>query len=153
MAPPRFPACIPADCDPTIRLAVEYWLSIHPTDGLPGRQHFDPVNVPALLPYVRLVDVVGSRPKFRIRLMGTRTVAFFERDLTGYWYHDAFTGFPGSEAERTMTAVVQSAQPVWRKGPSSLFLTKDYQDIERVILPLATDGRNVDLLLIVHVYS
>ena len=36
---------------PRVARLYRYWLSIHPPGGgLPGRQHFDPVDVPELLP-------------------------------------------------------------------------------------------------------
>lgn len=144
---------VPEDCQAKIRRAVEYWLSVHPAGGLPGRQHFDPVDVPELLPYVRLLDVSDTPPKFKVRLMGTGTVEFYGKDLTGFWYHDAFPDFPGSDAESLMIDAVRTGRPNWRKGAPSFFHKKDYQNVERVTLPFATDGRNVDMLLIVHVFN
>lgn len=44
----------PADCEPKIRAAYDYWRRIHPAQGLPGRQHFDPANIPRLLPFFPL---------------------------------------------------------------------------------------------------
>ncbi len=144
---------IPERCHANIRAIAEYWRSIHPVTGLPGRQHFDPVDVPRLLPYVRLVDVLDNPPKFKIRLMGTRTVEFYENDFTGFWYHDAFPNFPGSEAESSMIDTVRFGRPNWCKGAPAFFHAKDYKNAERVVLPLATDGRDVDMLLIVHVFN
>lgn len=141
------------DCHADIRHAAEYWLSIHPSEGLPGRQHFDPVDVPDILPYVRLLDVSEDPPKFKIRLMGTRVVDFYNNDFTGFWYHEAFPNFAGSQAETAMAVAARTGQPEWHSGPPSFFHTKNYKTVERVTLPLATDGHNVDMLLIVHSYE
>lgn len=148
-----FPERVPKDCHEHIRQAVEYWLSIHPADRLPGRQHFDPVDIPKLLRYIRLLDVVGDPPTYKIRLMGTMVAKFYGYDFTGYWYHDAFPTFPGSNAERMMADVVRTGRPIYRNGPPCFFHQKSYQEVERVILPLAKDGRNVDMLMIVHSYE
>src|SRR5690348_8213244 len=48
---------LPENCDHRLRELYEYWRSRHPAEGvLPGRQHFDPVDVPKLLPWIWLVD-------------------------------------------------------------------------------------------------
>jgi len=153
MAPPTFSDCVPQDCHDYIRRAVEYWLSIHPETGLPGRQHFDPVDIPSLLPYLRLLDVTREPPRFRIRLMGTRVVHFYEKDFTGWWYDEAFPNFAGSDAEKSMIAAVRTGRPEYRNGPPSFFFPRDYKIVERVALPLARDRQNVDMLFIVHSYD
>ena len=59
---------LPAHCE-----LFAYWRSLFPEDGLPGRQHFDPVDVPHLLRMLFLVDIVrgGKKIRFRYRLLGT----------------------------------------------------------------------------------
>src|SRR3546814_9213349 len=52
--PPPSP---PSGYHPDIAALVAYWHSIHPPQGLPGRRHFDPVDVPWLLPHIWLLDV------------------------------------------------------------------------------------------------
>lgn len=153
MSSQSLPDGVPDDCHQLIRHAVEYWRSVHPADGLPGRQHIDPVDIPALLPYIRLVDVIGKPPQFRIRLMGSAAVDFFEQDFTGCWFHEICAQFPGSESEAILLTVVRSKKPSWRSGPGRLFGKKNYENIERVILPLAANGRDIDMLLIVHVFQ
>lgn len=153
MPPPSFPDSVPDDCNENIRDAIEYWISIHPSEGLPGRQHFDPVDVPRLLPFVCLLDVSGDPPQFRVRLMGTQMVAFHEKDFTGYWYHDAFPQFRGSNTEAAMVAAARTGQPRWYGGAPAFSHTTDYKYLECIALPLARDGRNVDMLLLVHAYN
>lgn len=69
---------------PKIRGLTEYWVSIRPPGLLPGRQHFEPLDVPALLPNLWLVDVIrGAAPRFRYRLVGTNIARAFDGDPTG----------------------------------------------------------------------
>lgn len=152
MTTTALPEGVPEDCDELIRIAVEYWLSIHPENGLPGRQHLDPLHIPKLLPYVRLVDVVGDPPRFRVRLMGSCVVDFYNEDLTGTWYDEAFPLFRGSEAEKTILKAINCRKPQFREGPPSYFKPKDHQRVQRITLPLARDGQNVDMLFVVHSY-
>ncbi len=65
-----------ASSDPLIVEAIDYWRRIRPADLLPGRTHFDPVEVPRLLPYLGLLDVVREpRTRFKGRMAGTKVTA------------------------------------------------------------------------------
>lgn len=61
-----------------------YWESImeSPT-SIPNIDQFDPIKVPQALPFVSLVDILGSGQDFKIRLMGTGAVALVNEDRTG----------------------------------------------------------------------
>ena len=138
---------LPPDCHPEIREIAAYWRSIHPQSGLPGRQHFDPVDIPHLLPAIRMLDVVGNPPRFRTRLMGTRIVASVGEDHTGKWMDEVFPGFENSSACLGMNAVVRTGKLNWRRGNPKLIEGKEFMVIERIYLPFARDGRTVDMIL------
>lgn len=147
-----WPENVPGDCHEKIRQIVTYWLSIHPADGLPGRQHLDPLDIPQLLPNVRLQDVVGVPPRIRMRLMGTRVVEFFGKDHTGKWLDDVSEDFANSGTYRDFLDVVREKQPSWRQGRARLVYEKDFVTLERVHLPLARDGTTVDMVLTCMVF-
>lgn len=153
MSPDTQTIDIPDGCHELIRFAYEYWHSKRLAEGLPGRQHIDPIDFPRLLPYVRLIEIKGEPPEFKIRLMGTESVEFFERDFTGYCYHELCPRFRGSKSETTLLSVVRTGKPDWRRGPGRIFKKKQYKNIERVILPLASNGTDTDMLLVVHVFE
>ena len=150
---------LPADCDPRVRQLFDYWLSIHPAGGgLPGRQHFDPLAVAKLLPWLWMADVQRSPLRFRYRLLGTENVREMERDYTGRWIDEANPGFLASPIYPQFVAAVERGQVAYRNGPphhhvrSDYVAMKDYITIERVLLPMARDGRVVDLLLAISIY-
>lgn len=147
------PENVPDDCHPQVRQLVAYWASIHPPQGLPGRQHFDPRDVSNLLANLRILDVIGDPPRFRVRLFGTRLVDFFGRDLTGQWYDEAFVGFIGSRTEKDYLTSMATGQPSWRRGKPLFVYDKEFQQVERVFLPLAADGRTVDMFLDMQVFE
>jgi hypothetical protein len=138
---------LPPDCHPEIRMIVDYWRSIHPEAGLPGRQHFDPVDIPKLLPSIRLIDVVGDPPRFRIRLMGTRMAASVGDDHTGQWLDETFEDFEQSSAFLGLNAVHHTGKLNWRRGNPKMMHGKEFMTIERVYLPFAKDGKIVDMIL------
>ena len=138
---------VPEGCHETIRQIVGYWTAIHPPSGLPGRQHFDPLQVPRLLPNIRLLDVVGQPPRFRVRLMGTRMCEVFGGEQTGRWLDEIFSNLDGSLTHTELLRTIESRAPRWRRGKPALEVEKDFLDMERVYLPFARDGQTVDLIL------
>lgn len=138
---------LPSNCHENIRQIVDYWVSIHPETGLPGRQHFDPLEVPRLLPNIRLLDVAGDPPRFKIRLMGTRLREFFGAEQTGSWLDELFPNLDGSITHTELVRTIETREPRWRRGKPALDIEKDFLDMERVYLPFAHDGRTVDMIL------
>lgn len=144
---------IPEDCHPKIFEIIDHWRSIHPENGLPGRQHFDPIAIPHLLPNIRLSEVHGDPPRFFSRLVGTAIVRAFDEDHTGTWYHDVFEGFERTELYDDFCSVLRDPRPRWRRGVHRLNPLKDFIRIERVLLPFASDGERVDLLLALMLFG
>ena len=132
---------------------TDYWRSIHPADGLPGRQHFEPSDVPRLLANIRLVDVVGRPPRFRVRLTGTRLDEFFGRNATGRWLDEMYPDFQETPTYTNYMRVVETKLPNWRHGQCELRRSNDWLLYERVQLPFAADGTNVDMILVCGVFG
>jgi hypothetical protein len=133
---------------PRAKRLYRYWRSIHPRPGLlPGRQHFDPVAVPELLPGISLLDVTHDPFRLRYRLCGTAVVGVIGREVTGRWLDEA-------HSDRDATAdyiarcrqLVREAAPSWSKAPPRLWRQSDVALVESLLLPLARDGRTVDML-------
>ncbi len=138
---------VPEGCHPKVRALTEYWLSIHPAEGLPGRQHFDPLDIPTLLPNLYLVDVRPETRRFAFRLMGTALVKLFDRDYTGLPFECAYDSGKRSHSYRDMIEMLRSRQPRWRKAPGYFKRDRDHLTLERVVLPLARDGSTVDIII------
>jgi len=143
---------IPADCHPAVRSMVDYWRSIHPPEGLPGRQHFDPVDVPKLLSNIGLIEVHENPRRFRVRLYGTALAAAIGEDYTGKWYHELFEQFESTAQYGDFCRVVDARVPHWRRGSLRIPVERDFHFLERVHLPLASDGKTVDMILTFAVF-
>jgi hypothetical protein len=144
----------PPTADARVRQLYRYWLERHPPGGgLPGRQHVDPTTLPpSLLPLLWLADVQQAPVRFRYRLLGTEQVRMLGRDYTGFWIDEAHPHFLGSAAAAQYLTVADRGEPGYRSGSAFIVLPRDCRSMERLILPLARDGKTVDMLLAISVY-
>jgi hypothetical protein len=137
----------------TIRALYDYWISIHPSAGLPGRQHVDPSAIPRLLSHLFMVDVSRDPLRFKYRLIGTEFVTLIGRDLTGRYLDEVHPGFHGLILRQYIDAA-ELGRPAYRKGPIKYARPdKQYLGMERLIVPLARNGVDVDMILGVVVYT
>jgi hypothetical protein len=136
----------------TIRI-YEYWREKAPGPGLlPSRGDIDPTEIPTLLDNIWMLDVVGEPRRFRFRLIGD---AMHRKGIPGRSgeYVDQFFS-PGVAEERmaALHAVVVARQPSWARGRPQLVHRNQIFEIERILLPLAADGRAVNILLCLTVF-
>jgi hypothetical protein len=137
------------------RELFEYWRSIFPETGWPGRQHFDPVDIPPLLGKLFLVDIVrdAGKLRFRYRLLGVEITKRAERDMTGKWMEECFSD-PDAFAmiERDYHQIIDTGIP--HLGQFSILAPgKEYIKANRLVLPMASDGENFDMFVGMWVYN
>jgi hypothetical protein len=125
---------------------VGYCRSIVPPDRLPGRAQFDPLDVPALLPNVWLLEREPG-PRFRYRLMGTRVAAAFQGDLTGRYVGEVHSADAAAAMLAYLTGVADSRRPHFRIGRPTAWPIAEFLTLERLYMPLAHDGITVDMIL------
>ncbi|HEY9550412.1 MAG TPA: PAS domain-containing protein, partial [Kiloniellaceae bacterium] len=145
---------LPEDAAPKIKALLAYWQSIHPAGGgLPGRRHLDPIDIPELLPNIWMIDVKRGPLRFRFRLVGTEIVKFTGRDATGCWLDEIYPGYAESDAFAFHSAVAREGKPGYRKGGVLSNPGRSTIEAERLYLPLAEDGRLVDIVLVMTLYD
>jgi hypothetical protein len=130
---------------------LAYWTAKKAPGLLPGRAHIDPSDLKRLLPTVSLIDVRrgtdARRPyEYRLRLAGTGLYRIFGGEITGKALDDVYPGDICAQWRRELDAVVADRKPAvgvhsfsWR-GASHL-------STMWMRLPLASDGREVDMIL------
>lgn len=144
---------IPHDCDPRIAKVHDYWNGRRPApDKFPGRRQINPADVVALLPQVSLYEVHRNPLRFRYRLVGTGLVNTMEREVTGLWLDEAHEAFLKSDAYPDFVASAETGVLSYYRGMPSFHTDKGHAAIERILLPLAEDGVQVDMLLGVTTY-
>jgi hypothetical protein len=126
----------------------DYWLAIAPPGRLPGRQHVDPLDIPELISRIWMVDVVPTAGgmRFRYRLAGTREVQTLEREVTGRWFDEIHTGDGRAIVEQRFRYMVENRAATYRKGHVRLIHHKGHRTVENCMVPLAGDGRTVDII-------
>lgn len=142
-----------ASSDPRFREIFDYWLAKAPPDRLPGRQHLDPGELRHLLPGVVLYDVVRTPQglRFRWRLVGTAVVEAVGSDHTGKFLDEVILEPDRRRALHAgLSAAVQTRQPQFWRTPLS-FPGRDFVWLERLALPLASDGEAIDVVLAYYV--
>lgn len=129
---------------PEARELYDYWRSKCVEGRLPARADIDPIEVHRLMPLIFLVDVVqtNEQPRFCMRLLGTEVVSRFDRDAKGIWMDE-------DETLRNVLpdfyAAVEGRTPRYR--PSARHANKEYLTYDRLILPMASDGETVDMII------
>jgi hypothetical protein len=142
----------PETARPEIIRLYDYWRSKAPAAGLlPGRLHIDPIEIPRLLQYLWLLDVVDDPRRFRVRLVGTALILTGTPARTGDFMADFMPPDKREASLADLEWVVQSREPWWYRGPVILAHDTFVKEVERLVLPLAADGRNVDMLLCMSV--
>jgi PAS domain len=129
-----------------LRQLYTYWRSKAANGRLPSRADIDPIEIPQILPYVFLVDVEHGPLRFRFRLVGTQICTWSGRDVTGMYVDDPAYGPRGPEVIRQYAEVVARGMAFYIEQPAPR-PERDYIFYDRIVLPLARDGRTVDMLL------
>jgi hypothetical protein len=132
---------------PKTTACLDYYCAAMPEGRLPGRQHIDPMAMPKLLPNVWLVDVTSlPSPRFRYRLIGTRVAQTFTKDVTNRFLDEVHADFAANPMRGYLEEVVRERLPSWRKGKPNAWPTGELVKLERLYLPLASDGATVDII-------
>lgn len=112
---------------------------------MPSRSNFDPVDIPRLLPFTILIDVLGEPLDFRYRLLGTQIDRIVSRNYKGV----KFSEIPHMERQGKLWS---NHEEVWRtKAPlrSSVEYVGQDRYIKRLghaLFPLSSDGDSVDMI-------
>jgi hypothetical protein len=139
---------------PKITLMIAHWRDLAPAPGvLPGRQHFDPIRVPTVLPNIWLLDVVrGARVRYRIRLVGGALVDAGAPMRPGVFLDELGEWIDPHHMNAIFDEVERSRLPNWRRGKPAIRHSRYISDLERVFLPFASDGQTIDLIMGITVF-
>ncbi|MBI3507483.1 MAG: PAS domain-containing protein [Proteobacteria bacterium] len=127
-----------------LRRFFEYWNAKRGTREMPARGNIDPVEIPWLLGYVTLHEVLPEGG-FRFRIDATHTANMFGFDMTGR----TLAEYPDAQVREmirsSLVAVLETRQPQ-RKDLDYGTSFRQWR-YERLILPLSEDGARIDMLM------
>ena len=133
--------------EPLLQEIYEYWRCLLRGRRMPARSDIDPLRIPRHLPDLMLIDVLHDPRRFRYRLIGTRIVSASAEDRTGQFFDEVsfFQNHPGVIEQ--YNAVVENAAPHISLEPFRNFSNNMTYQAKRLLLPLASDGETVDMLI------
>lgn len=128
----------------------EYWRSKCRGDLLAGRRDIDPVDLRQVLPRLALIDVLREADglDFRYRLTGTEIVERAGRDPTRKRFTELYDGDYLEAALATYRTVAEEGVPMLSERTFPLVRDREFLRYDRLILPLAADGRTVDMVML-----
>jgi hypothetical protein len=134
------------------RELLTYWESKLELGRLPGRQHVDPTELqPRHLSQLLLLEVMDGatarQRRYRFRVAGTGFSAIAGRDVTGLHYDELGAPERALPVIRSLDLLVERKAPVFLSARLSIPAQDDIW-IKRLALPLAQDGDNVDMILV-----
>ncbi|GAK32589.1 hypothetical protein JCM17846_21920 [Iodidimonas nitroreducens] len=131
---------------PELQRLFAYWNSVRGGRFAPARKDINPKDIRDILGHLLLVDVAAGRKDLRIRLMGTRLVNCFDRDLTGQMI--------AHHQDPLLHLLESYCHPVLNERAPVLFgpiqCHMDQVDIfihETLALPLSPDQSRINMLL------
>jgi hypothetical protein len=127
----------------------ERWRDACRDGRLPTRADFPPETMTPWMGHIQIVEVVreGDDVRLRVRLVGTRIVYYEGRDNTGVFLDEAVPEEQQDEVLEPYLRSLDERTPVY----SAFYACAEAaisSKLERLILPLATDGKMVDQFLV-----
>jgi hypothetical protein len=143
----------PATAHQKIVAIYDYWRGLIPGPGrLPARKQIDPCDIPPLLEHIWLVDVVGEPMRFRFRLIGEAGRRMGPPGKPGDFLDQYHEGGVSDPALDDFRFAAKERLPVWYRGKALTRHRTEMFELERLFLPLANNGVEVDALLCLSVF-
>ena len=139
--------------DPLHRQIYAYWQQKRRTRRMPSRADIDPTEIPRLLPNLLISEFVGGSGsgRWRYRLAGTAVTAAFGCNPTGRYIDELIKG--------DYRAFIEQIHGRVRTERRALFCASEYagardlrMSAKRLLLPLTTDGQDVDQIITLLVF-
>ncbi|WP_164516383.1 PAS domain-containing protein [Minwuia thermotolerans] len=137
--------------DPVLERLYDYWSGKRSAVRLPGRRDIDPVEMRDLLRYVVLADLIDGE-RIRFRLVGTNMVDRWGSDFTGRHLDEIMFGDYRTYLEELFLETARDALPIFSTGRFRWDVGRA-AETRRLFLPLASDGRTVDKILVGQTFT
>ncbi|MBT4045159.1 MAG: PAS domain-containing protein [Rhodospirillaceae bacterium] len=124
-----------------------YWRSIAKGAAMPARPDLDPIDIPMIIPWMFLIDVLRQSTgiDFRFRLIGGRNAELVRQDGTGKLVGEVFPEATAALMRHSYTEVVELRQPLcWLANVPDQ--DRAFIACYRALFPFSADGQAVNLI-------
>jgi hypothetical protein len=135
--------------DPDLVQFYDYSSALRGDRSMPSRKDVDPLEIaPAHLPNLMLIEVFHDPRRYRYRFVGTNVVEASGKNRTGRYFDDVNFFKIHPLVMQQYDQVVDAGQPLYSLEPFTNLHTGTNYDVDRLLLPLSTDGKQVDMLMV-----
>jgi len=129
----------------TLRAIYHYWLAMKGTALMPAFADFHPEEIPALLPHINFLEVEAKPRRYLSRQVGGETIKAMGIDFTGKYLDD----FPLVELmlKKNYDLLVDNRRP-YLNFDKLRWSSKSFLDYYALGLPMSTNGRDVDMVML-----
>lgn len=132
---------------PELQNLLTFWAWCRGARTLPSRSAIPAEDFKPWMGHIMIIEPVGTPPRFRVRLHGTRLYGYDGKDLTG-WYLDEAVAEPDLHCiVAPYQAAIRTREPQF-DVISSPFAGGTVHQLSRLVLPCAEDGISVDRLIV-----
>ena len=121
------------------RFLFNLWLSKSQNGKLPARSDFEPMELKSVLANIVLIDVEQNPLNLTIRLIGSFISNIIKEDRTGQNIQDNLKRY---------SWLIENKKPYFLSKIVPEWAPVDYRDYNILALPLAVDGSNVDMAMV-----
>ncbi len=118
-----------------------YWLIIKGERVMPKRTDFDPMQIPKVLPYILMEDVLHDPLKFKIRLIGSKLkipITSKEKTLDQFPNMKSVVGL--------LTRMADQKKPCFYKSKSH-WSQNSYEEYTSLILPFSDENEKINIIM------
>ena len=134
--------------DRSLLRGIEYWRGKAAGRAMPDRRDLDPTEIPDLLPWIVLWDVIPG--SYRIRLAGTAICQAHGRELRGINF-ETLHGTGTATIKPEYDYVVRESLPHFAER-TMWWYHRDYRAYRHVLLPFTNSGDDCALIMSVTAY-
>ncbi|MBV8538926.1 MAG: PAS domain-containing protein [Alphaproteobacteria bacterium] len=131
-----------------IESALAYWQRLRGPRRMPSRKDFDPLDIPDILPYVMLIDVLREPLDFRFRLLGSGHDQIVACNYKGMRFSELAHLRRGNSLWDEYERVAVEGVPL-RSLVRYIGTDPSIRRIEHCLMPLSSDGELVDMIFVI----
>lgn len=143
----------PADYPSVLSDLHSYWQSRCRGEGIPARADIDPIDIPALLEHLILVDVLQNPLDFRYRLVGGHIVQHSGRNVQGQTVRSLMAdGGPRARDLQSKAMIVgqtlaDKQEPLYFELSYAAPEGKERKCLQGILLPLGEPDEGMNMVL------